>query len=165
MLDDLVARVAQTVQKEGAHVVAVVGVDEPQRVQRTPLAVRTAPRGGAPRAWQVRPHQSLALLQLTPVDDAQASCGTVRGGEGGGVRSCTSHLEGRWACGGRGGGRQFLRSESAGPGAWGPYPLPELGPVGCAAEPVQVLAQEGVHGGAGVHVGIGENGSGVGHTV
>jgi len=41
----------------------------------------------------------------------------------------------------------------------------ELGPVGGTREPIQVLAQEGVHGGPGVHDGVGEHHRPVAHAV
>ena len=41
----------------------------------------------------------------------------------------------------------------------------ELGPVGGAAEPIQVLAQEGVHSGARMHDSIRKNDSRVAHAV
>ncbi len=46
MLRDLVAGGPQALQQEGPHVLAVVGVDEAQRVQRAALAA-SAGAGGA----------------------------------------------------------------------------------------------------------------------
>eukprot|EP00955_Chlamydomonas_euryale_P022468 237396-Chlamydomonas_euryale.AAC.8 len=68
MLCDLVARAAQAVKQEGAHVAAVVCVDEAERVERPALAVRAAV---GVVARQVGRHERAPLLQVAAVDHAQ----------------------------------------------------------------------------------------------
>lgn len=57
VLDDGVGAAAQALQQEGARAGAVVGGDEPQRVQRAALAVG---RARVAVAWQVGSHERLA---------------------------------------------------------------------------------------------------------
>ena len=114
MLDDLLARVPEALKQELPYIMAMVGVDEPERVQRPALTV-WAPRG--PVAREVRCHEGLPLLQLPTMDYPEPCSG------------------------------------------------PKLGPVGGLTEPVKVLAEEGVHRGARMHVGIGDDSGRVGDAV
>mmetsp|Transcript_21639 Transcript_21639/g.51697 ORF Transcript_21639/g.51697 Transcript_21639/m.51697 type:complete len:609 (-) Transcript_21639:893-2719(-) len=67
VLDAFVVGLPQAVEQESPDVLAVVGVDEPEGIQRAALRVRR----GDPMAREVRLHERLPLRQVPLVDDAE----------------------------------------------------------------------------------------------
>ena len=118
VLDNLVVAGAGRLEQKGQDTLAVVGVDETERVQGAALGVGARARTpGAALAGQEGSHQRAALVELPAVNHAH------------------------------------------------PRRRREPRPVRRPAEPVEVLPEESIHGGARVHQRVAEHGRGVAHGV